>query len=125
MIENIEIRHLVDESKLRYKDIAKQIDIAPAYLSRCMRYPLKPKMYVQIVDALSKYMPDGFAYRDQISDLYSKYKAEAMRKERSLVAFEPKLGGNGTTQFYVCGKCEEAIDPGDKYCRHCGKAVKW
>lgn len=27
--------------------------------------------------------------------------------------------------WYVCGSCENPIDPEDKFCRHCGKAVKW
>ncbi len=27
--------------------------------------------------------------------------------------------------WYQCGKCEMPIDYGDRFCRHCGKAVKW
>ena len=27
--------------------------------------------------------------------------------------------------WYACGKCNMPIDPVDKFCRHCGKAVKW
>lgn len=26
---------------------------------------------------------------------------------------------------YACGACESPIDLGDRYCRRCGKAVKW
>lgn len=29
------------------------------------------------------------------------------------------------SNWYVCGSCENPVDPGDKYCRHCGKAIKW
>lgn len=27
--------------------------------------------------------------------------------------------------WFMCGKCGSCVDPGDKYCRECGKAVKW
>lgn len=30
------------------------------------------------------------------------------------------------TWFYVCGSCKKGvIDRGDKYCRQCGRKVKW
>ena len=31
----------------------------------------------------------------------------------------------GTTWWYVCGNCHTAIDRKDKYCRECGRLVKW
>ena len=52
MLENIEVRRQVAEVSLRYKDIAKQIGVTPEHLSRCMRYPLKPEMYIRIVTAI-------------------------------------------------------------------------
>ena len=33
----------------------------------------------------------------------------------------PKWG----TRWYECGACRGAIDPNDKYCRHCGRELKW
>lgn len=27
--------------------------------------------------------------------------------------------------WYQCGKCKMPIDPKDRFCRHCGQAVKW
>ena len=27
--------------------------------------------------------------------------------------------------WYACGKCNMPIDPVDKFCRHCGQAVRW
>lgn len=27
--------------------------------------------------------------------------------------------------WYECGKCHTPIDPNDKYCRNCGREVKW
>lgn len=30
-----------------------------------------------------------------------------------------------TTWWYVCGSCGQPIDKMDRYCRRCGRAVKW
>ena len=27
--------------------------------------------------------------------------------------------------WYECGKCHTPIDPSDKYCRNCGRRLKW
>lgn len=54
MLENIEVRQLVAESRLTYKTIAKRIGVTPEYLSRCMRFKLKPEMYVRIVTAIHR-----------------------------------------------------------------------
>ena len=27
--------------------------------------------------------------------------------------------------WYECGNCGTSVNPGDKFCRHCGKKVKW
>ena len=31
----------------------------------------------------------------------------------------------GATLWYSCGECSAPIDYKDKYCWHCGRAVKW
>ena len=53
--------------------------------------------------------------------------ALALLKAQELV--EPTIGGDADgpcrTWWYQCGKCKEAIDYHDKYCRNCGQAVKW
>lgn len=38
---------------------------------------------------------------------------------------KPERSGHGTTWYYCCGACGQPIDPGDPYCRKCGKKVKW
>ena len=46
-------------------------------------------------------------------------------------AVEPYVTGRGETfetaetWWYACGNCHEALDVNDKYCRHCGRPVKW
>lgn len=39
---------------------------------------------------------------------------------------KPKVGHNiGHTWWYACGACSETIDPSDKFCRRCGRKVRW
>lgn len=38
---------------------------------------------------------------------------------------EVELEGGGTTWWYVCGECHGAIDSKDKFCRYCGRLLKW
>lgn len=33
--------------------------------------------------------------------------------------------GDMLTRWYLCGKCHEPIDRGDRFCRHCGRMVGW
>ena len=45
-------------------------------------------------------------------------------------AVEPREENDGnpepcTAWWYVCGDCGQPIDKMDRYCRMCGKAVKW
>jgi rubrerythrin len=52
----------------------------------------------------------------------------AMLKEQKAV--EPKKENDGnpepwTAWWYVCGDCGQPIDRMDRYCRRCGKQVKW
>ena len=30
-----------------------------------------------------------------------------------------------TTNWYACGACGKEIDTNDKFCRHCGRGVRW
>lgn len=44
---------------------------------------------------------------------------------RPYVAGDGKNFENASTWWYACGNCNKSIDPGDKYCRHCGRKLKW
>ena len=37
----------------------------------------------------------------------------------------PERSGKGKYWYYCCGNCGQPLDPGDPYCRKCGKKVKW
>ena len=37
----------------------------------------------------------------------------------------PVRSGHNAAWWYSCGACGAPLDPGDAYCRRCGKAVKW
>lgn len=36
-----------------------------------------------------------------------------------------KDSDGGETHWYVCRSCKVPINPGDKFCHECGRAVKW
>lgn len=44
-------------------------------------------------------------------------------KEAEFVSIRDSDGGK--THWYVCGACKAPINPGEKYCHECGRAVKW
>lgn len=46
-------------------------------------------------------------------------------KEQEAVKPEREHSGGGTTWWNVCGNCKTAINPNDKFCHECGKAVQW
>ena len=51
--------------------------------------------------------------------------AVALLKEQEAVKPEREHSGGGTTWWNVCGACGTAINPNDKFCHECGRAVKW
>ena len=38
---------------------------------------------------------------------------------------EAEIEGSGHNWFFVCGECHTALNNHDKYCRECGRLVKW
>lgn len=46
-------------------------------------------------------------------------------KEQEAVEPEKAHSSSGITWWNVCGICKTAINPNDKYCHECGRAVKW
>ena len=50
---------------------------------------------------------------------------DELLKEQEAVAPEKEHSGSGITWWNVCGNCKTAINPNDKYCHECGRAVKW
>lgn len=57
-MENMDIRLMVDEHNIEYKDIAKRVGISPQYLSTQMRYPLSPVMRERIIRAIESLRED-------------------------------------------------------------------
>ena len=67
--------------------------------------------------------------RDQAVRSYRFFKAaeeieKAITELKKQIPQEMELEGGGTTWFYVCPECHGAIDSKDRFCRHCGQAVK-
>ena len=46
-------------------------------------------------------------------------------KEREPVKPLREHSGSGITWWNVCAACKTAINPNDKFCHECGRAVKW
>ena len=54
--------------------------------------------------------------------------AIALLKEQNAVKAQKKNDDEPipwTSSWYVCGDCGQEIDYHDRFCRWCGKAVKW
>lgn len=57
-MKNLDIRIMVSENHIRYKDIAKKLKISHTYLSTLMRYELTPVMRERIVRAIEELKDD-------------------------------------------------------------------
>lgn len=49
---------------------------------------------------------------------------KAQEPVKPTVRYMEEYDGHGSN-WYVCGACDIPIFPADKYCRNCGRAVKW
>ena len=68
-------------------------------------------------DETSIFTEDAKALREAVDLL------KAQEQESILVSI--KDSDSGITHWYVCGACNFTIQPGDRFCHECGKAVKW
>ena len=53
-MKNIEVRMMVSECNLKYRDIAKKIGISPRWLSRLLRDELSPENRERILRAIEE-----------------------------------------------------------------------
>ena len=51
-MNNLDIRLYVKDSGLLFNDVAEQMGVTPEYLSRVLRYQLKPEMRERILTAV-------------------------------------------------------------------------
>lgn len=51
-MENIDIRIIISDSKVHYKEIAKIMKVCPEHLSRLMAEPLSMKNKLRIIEAI-------------------------------------------------------------------------
>lgn len=58
-------------------------------------------------------------------DPWAKEMAEELLKKQEAVKPLRERSGGGITWWNVCGACQTAINPNDKYCHECGSPVKW
>ena len=53
-MKNIDVRQIVSEGGLKYKDLAKEMNISPEWLSRLMRNTLSASNKARIMEAIEK-----------------------------------------------------------------------
>lgn len=53
-MENIDIRILISDNKVHYKEIAKVMNVCPEHLSRLMAEPLSLKNKLMIIEAIEE-----------------------------------------------------------------------
>ena len=51
-MNNLDIRMLVSEKRLKYKDIAKELDISREWLCRLLRNELSPENKIRVMRAI-------------------------------------------------------------------------
>ena len=66
-------------------------------------------------------------YRDECKGVANAAMAHAIERLKAQEPVEPyiKTSQSGTSWWYSCGNCNRAVDPNDKYCRNCGRKMKW
>jgi len=57
-LENLDIRIMVAENHIRYKDIAEVMGISPVWLSTQLRYELSPVTKERIIQAIKELKDD-------------------------------------------------------------------
>ena len=53
-MKNLDIRMLVSDSGLKYKDVADELNITPEWLSRLLRNNLTPENKIRIMGAIER-----------------------------------------------------------------------
>ena len=53
-MKNLDIRMLVSDSGLKYKDVADEMNITPEWLSRLLRNNLTPENKIRIMGAIER-----------------------------------------------------------------------
>lgn len=81
-----------------------------------------------------KYMGREIKHRKTVTNDDLRFMAwlyrSALNLQKDQEAVEPTVSSLEThdglcSWWYQCGKCKMPIDHGDRFCRHCGKKVKW
>jgi len=86
------------------------------------------KCCIESIETLT--CPDGCPYEDacwgeEDAALHLQPMRDALAVMEEQEAVTAEHMDTGRTHWYMCGNCHASIDPSDKYCRKCGRAVKW
>ena len=56
---------------------------------------------------------------------WSEMMTDAAKALEERIPVETEIEGGGSTWWYVCGDCHTAVDSADRFCRQCGRPLKW
>ena len=65
-MNNLDVRILVSNSHLLYRDIADQMNISRTHLSRLMREPLSANNKIRVLRAIEELKAEGVEAKDDI-----------------------------------------------------------
>ena len=89
----------------------------------------KTKVIKAVEEAFDLVHSDYIGTYDFDETEWEKNKADALLLLKEQEAVEPVTESSvydPDTWFFVCGSCKKSvIDRGDKFCRWCGRSVKW
>ena len=61
----------------------------------------------------------------KVATIFISTLSDAMALLKEQEPTDPEIEGGGSSWWYVCSECHGPIDTRDKYCRHCGKEIRW
>ena len=79
------------------------------------------KVFMELARQNTRSKPDALSWNAyRISGACGKAAEELKRN----IPQEMEVEGGGSSWWYVCPDCHGAVDKQDRFCRHCGQAVK-
>lgn len=101
-LSNLDIRTIIVNNGLKYKDVAKEMNISPEWLSRLLRNTLTP------------------SDKDRIMNAIERIKNPKEVETSQTPAIPYKIGYR-----WHCGNCSTAVGGFWNFCQKCGTRIFW
>ena len=84
------------------------------------------------IENIDRSCPLGCPYYDKCTNYEGRFVFQPLLRDtlklmKEQEPVEPRIqtSGSGVTWWNVCGNCQTAINPNDKFCHECGRPLKW